>query len=154
MANVTTPSDRARPAHTTNGSSRRRARNVSAQGMIFRVASEIESLKHDLAQTTGGRAAKTLAKSRNLRVTLITLRSGSTIDPHAIAGGATLYVLEGRLRIHPGDVAEEVETGDVLVLNENLRKPVLALDDATVLAMVAWPDGAGAWAAESADGRL
>src|SRR5579864_2432111 len=123
MANVITRSDPERPAHTTNGSSRRIARSVSAQGMIFRVASEIESLKQDLAQATGGRAAKTLAKSRNLRVALITLRSGSTIHPHAIAGGATLYVLEGRLRIHPDGVAEEVGAGDVVVLNQNLRKP-------------------------------
>jgi quercetin dioxygenase-like cupin family protein len=122
--------------------------------MIFQVASEIQSLKEDLAQTTGGRAAKRLAKSRNLRVALITLRSGSTIDPHAIAGGAALYVLEGRLRIHPEDVAEQVEAGDVVVVNQNLRKPVVALDDATVLAVVAWPDGAGAWDAESAGGRL
>jgi quercetin dioxygenase-like cupin family protein len=154
MANLITRSDRERPAHTTNGSSRRTARNVSAQGMIFRMASEIESLKHDLAQTTGGRAAKTLAKSRNLRVALITLGSGSTIDPHAIAGGATLYVLEGRLRIEPEDVAEEVDAGDVVVLNQNLRTPIVALDNATVLAVVAWPDGAGAWDAEMAGGRL
>jgi quercetin dioxygenase-like cupin family protein len=154
MANVITRSNRERPAHTTNGSSRRTARSVSAQGMIFRVASEIQSLKQDLPQTTGGRAAKTLAKSRNLRVALITLRSGSTIDPHAITGGATLYVLEGRLRIHTEDVAEEVETEDVVVLNQNLRKPVVALDDATVLAVVAWPDGAGAWDAEITGGRL
>ena len=154
MANIVTRSNRERPAHTTNGSSRRMARSVSAQGMIFRMTSEIESLKQDLAEATGGRAAKTLAKSRNLRVALITLRSGSTIDPHAIAGGATLYVLEGHLRIHPEDVAEEVEAGDVVVLNQNLRKPVVALDDATVLAVVAWPDGAGAWDAEMADGRL
>jgi hypothetical protein len=53
MANVVTRSDRSRPAHTTNGSSCRTARSVSAQGMIFRVASEIQSLKEDLAQTTG-----------------------------------------------------------------------------------------------------
>jgi quercetin dioxygenase-like cupin family protein len=154
MANVTTRSDTERPAHTTNGSSRRRARSVSAQGMIYRVPLEIQSLKQDLAQTTGGRAAKTLAKSHNLRVALITLRSGSTIDPHAIAGGATLYVLEGRLRIHPADVAEEVGAGDLVVLNQNLRKPVEALEDATVLAVVAWPDGAGAWGEEAANGRL
>ena len=62
MANVITRSDRPRPAHTTDGSSRPSS-SVSAQGMIFRVASEIQSLKQDLAQTTGGRAAKTLAKS-------------------------------------------------------------------------------------------
>jgi quercetin dioxygenase-like cupin family protein len=154
MANTTTTSNTERPAHTTNGSSRREARSVSAQGMIYQVPAEIQSLKQDLANTSGGRAGKTLVKSHNLRVALITLRAGATIDPHAIAGGATLHVLEGRLRIHLADVAEEVGTGDLVVLNENLRKPVEALEDATVLAMVAWPDGAGAWGAEAADGRL
>jgi len=148
MANITTYS------HTTNGSSRRQARSVSAQGLIYRLPVEIQGLKEDLAHTTGGRAAKTLAKANNLRVALITLRSGSTIDPHAIAGGATLHVLEGRLRIHPSDVAEEVGVGDLVVLNQNLRKPVEALEDATVLAVVAWPDEAGAWAMEAANGHL
>ncbi len=154
MANITTYSDTERPAHTTNGSSRRQARSVSAQGLIYRLPVEIQGLKEDLAHTTGGRAAKTLAKANNLRVALITLRSGSTIDPHAIAGGATLHVLEGRLRIHPSDVAEEVGVGDLVVLNQNLRKPVEALEDATVLAVVAWPDEAGAWAMEAANGHL
>jgi quercetin dioxygenase-like cupin family protein len=143
-----------RPAHSTNGSSRRRARSVSAQGMVYRLPLEIESLKQDLAHTTGGRAAKTLVKSRNLRVVLITVRSGSTIDPHAIAGGALLHVLEGRIKIHLADTGGEARAGDVVVLNQNLRQPVEALEKATVLAMVAWPDGAGAWNPEAANGRL
>ncbi|MGI9146258.1 MAG: hypothetical protein ACR2IK_06915 [Chloroflexota bacterium] len=82
------------------------------------------------------------------------MRSGATIDPHAIAGGATLHVLEGRLRIHPANVAEEVGVGDLVVLNQNFRRPVEALEDATVLAVVAWPDEAGAWAMEAANGHL
>ena len=109
MANITTRRDNERPAHTTEGSPRRKARIVSAQGLIYQLPVEIQSLKADLTHTSGGRAAKTLAKAKNLRVALITLRSGATIDPHAIAGGATLHVLEGRLRIHPANVAEEVK---------------------------------------------
>jgi quercetin dioxygenase-like cupin family protein len=65
-----------------------------------------------------------------------------------------LHVLEGRLRIHPQGVATEIEAGDVVVLNQNLRKPAEALEDATILAVVAWPDGAGAWVAEAAHGHL
>ncbi len=154
MTNVTTPSNTERPAHTTNGSARRQARSVSAQGLMYHLPEEIQSLKEDLAHTSGGRAAKTLAKANNLRVALITLRSGSTIDPHAIAGGATLHVLEGRIRIHPADVAQEVGVGDLVVLNRNLRQPVEALGDATLLAVVAWPDEAGAWDMEAANGHL
>jgi hypothetical protein len=63
MENVITPSDTERPAHTTNGSSRREARSVSAQGLIYRLPVEIQSLKADLEHTSGGRAAKTLAKT-------------------------------------------------------------------------------------------
>ena len=99
---------------------------------------EIQSLKADLRHTSGGRAAKTLAKANNLRVALITLRSGFTIDPHAIAGGATLQVLEGRLRIRPDDIIpHEIGVGDLVVLNQNLRRRVEALEDTTVLAVVA-----------------
>ena len=154
MTTQTTISNTARPPHTTSGSARRGARSVSGQGMIYRLSAEMQSLQQDLAQTTGGRAAKTLAKAQNLRVALVTLRAGSTIDPHAIAGAATLHVLEGRLRIHPEDADRDVEAGDLVVLNQNLRRPAEALEDATILAMVAWPDGAGAWDAELAGGRL
>jgi quercetin dioxygenase-like cupin family protein len=154
MENVTISGDPERSAHTTSGASRREARSVSAQGLIYRLPVEIQSLKADLVHTTGGRAAKTLAKANNLRVARITLRCGATIDPHAIAGGASLQALEGRLRIHPDEVAEEVGVGDLVVLNRNLRQPLEALEDATVLAVVAWPDEAGAWDMEAANGHL
>jgi ethanolamine utilization protein EutQ (cupin superfamily) len=67
------------------------------------------------------------------------------MDPHAIAVGAVLHILEGRLRIHLADAAGEATAGDVVVLNQNLREPVAALEDAAVLAMVAWADGPGTW---------
>jgi Bacterial regulatory proteins, tetR family len=57
-------------------------------------------------------------------------------------------------RVSLADAAGEATAGDVVVLNQNLREPVEALEDATVLAMVAWPDGAGAWDLEAGGGRL
>jgi len=47
-----------------------------------------------------------------------------------------------------------VEAGDLIILADNLRKPVEALEDSTLLAVVAWPDGAGAWDGEAANGHL
>jgi hypothetical protein len=82
------------------------------------------------------------------------LQTGTTIGPHAIAGGATMHVLEGRLRMHPADTAEEVGVGDVVVLSENLRRPVVGLEHATALAVVAWPEEAGAGAMEAANGHV
>ena len=92
MALPTTESHSLRAPHTTNGSASRAARSLSGH-LTYTLATEIESLKHDLVHTSGKRAAKTLAKAHNLRVTLITLAAGATLDPHAIAGGAALHLL-------------------------------------------------------------
>jgi quercetin dioxygenase-like cupin family protein len=122
--------------------------------LTYTLSTEIEGLKRDLLHTSGNRAAKTLAKAHNLRVTLITLRAGASLDPHAIAGGAALQVLEGRLSVHPHEMPEELAAGELIILADNLREPVEALEDSTLLAVVAWPDGAGAWDREAADGHL
>ena len=56
--------------HRTTGTARRGAHQMSGRGLVFHVADEIRSLRHDLEHTSGGRAAKTLAKTEGLRVTL------------------------------------------------------------------------------------
>ena len=144
----------ARAPHTTTGSASRAPRSLSGQGLTYSLADEIESLKRDLEHTSGNRAAKTLAKAHNLRVTLIMLGAGTSLDPHAIAGGAALHLLQGRLTVHPEDVSQTLEAGELIILADNLRKPIEALEDSTLLAVVAWPDGAGAWDGEAANGHL
>jgi quercetin dioxygenase-like cupin family protein len=115
---------------------------------------EIESLRADLRRTSGGRAAKTLAKSEELRVTLIVLKDGTVLDPQATAGGASLEVLDGRVRVQADGEALEVTQGDLVVLSANLREPITALSDAALLVTVAWPPGAGAWEQEERSGHL
>jgi quercetin dioxygenase-like cupin family protein len=153
MAHPITEPHSARAPHTTNGSTSRAPRTLSGH-LTYTLSTEIDGLKHDLKHTSGKRAAKTLAKAHNLRVTLITLGAGATLDPHAIAGGAALHMLEGRLSVHPDDVTQVLEAGDLIILADNLRKPVEALEDSTLLAVVAWPNGAGAWDGEAANGHL
>jgi quercetin dioxygenase-like cupin family protein len=154
MTQPITESHTDRAPHTTNGTASRAARSLSGQGLIYRLSTEIAGLKRDLGHTSGNRAAKTLAKAHNLRVALITLRAGATLDPHAVAGGVSLQVIEGRISVHPEGVTQVLEPGDLIILAENLRKPVEAIEDSTMLAVVAWPDGAGAWDLEAANGHL
>jgi quercetin dioxygenase-like cupin family protein len=76
---------------------------------------------------------------------LIALRAGTTLDPHAIAGAASLHVLDGRLAMQVDGQPRAVDAGRLVVLSDNLREPIAALEDAVLLATVAWPDRAGAW---------
>ena len=79
-----------------------------------------------------------------LRVTLVLLTSGATLNPESTAGGASLHVLDGRVRVQAEGERWDLGPGDLIVLGENLREPVTAMEEAAFLVTVAWPAGAGA----------
>src|SRR5437763_7899473 len=95
---------------------RRGAHQMSGRGLVFRVADEVDRLRDDLQYTSGGRAAKTLAKTEGLRVTLVLIKKDFELNPEATAGGASLEVIAGRLRIHAGGERTEVSPGELIVL--------------------------------------
>lgn len=143
-----------RESHATGGTAQRAAHPLSGQGLLFHLEDEVRDLRSELGRTSGGRAAKTLAKAGGLRVTLILLRGGVTVDPQAAAGGASLQVLEGRLRVQADTRVLEATPGDLVVLGENLREPIRGEEDSLFLVTVAWPEGAGAWDQEATTGHL
>jgi quercetin dioxygenase-like cupin family protein len=140
-------------SHSTSGTDRRAARPLSGDGLAFRFSDEIQGLRQDLTRSSGQRSAKTLAKAGGLRVTLVYLEANATISPESSAGGATVQVLEGRLRMHVGGSIHEVGPGELIVLDQNLHEPIQAAERSAFLVTVNWPEGAGAWTQEQAQGR-
>jgi quercetin dioxygenase-like cupin family protein len=128
----------------TSGTTHRAARQMSGRGQVFKLTDELRSLHGELDHTSGGRAAKTLAKTDGLRVTLVLLRSGAILNPESTAGGASLHVIEGRVRVQAEGEQWDLGPHDLMVLGENLREPVTAIDEAAFVVTVAWPAGAGA----------
>jgi quercetin dioxygenase-like cupin family protein len=89
-----------------------------------------------------------------LRVTLVVMDANISMNPEASDGGATLQVLEGRLQVHTQGQGQDVGSGELMVLDDNLREPIRAVEQSAFLITVAWPEGAGAWSQEAAQGRL
>src|SRR5438094_305246 len=73
--------------------------------------------------------------------------------PEASAGGASLQLLDGRLRVQAHGQVHELGLGQIAVLADNLHEPIQAAERSAFLVTVAWPEGAGAWAQEEAAGR-
>ena len=140
--------------HATSGTDRRPAHVMSGNGLCFRLADEIRELERDLGRASGGRSGKTLAKAAGLRVTLVMLDAGVTLEPEAAAGGASLQVLQGRVGMQCDGEQRELVPGDLAVMAQNLREPVRAIERSTFLVTVAWPEGAGAWSQEASGGHL
>jgi quercetin dioxygenase-like cupin family protein len=140
--------------HTTSGTERRPAHQLSGDGLKFRLRDEIDQLRQDLKSSSGQRSAKTLTKAGGLRVTLVVMDANADMRPEASNGGATVQVLEGRLQVQSHGQTRELASGELMALDDNLREPVRAVDQSAFLITVAWPAGAGAWSQEAASGRL
>jgi quercetin dioxygenase-like cupin family protein len=140
--------------HTTSGTDRRPGRILSGHGLVFRLDDEVREVREDLGRASGGRSGKTLAKAAGLRVTLVVLDTGVALEPEAAAGGASLQLLEGRIRVQADGTERELAPGDLAILGHNLREPVRAIERSVFLVTVAWPEGAGAWGQEARAGRL
>jgi quercetin dioxygenase-like cupin family protein len=65
-----------------------------------------------------------------------------------------VQVIEGRLRTQVDGTVHELAPGEIIVLAENLREPMQAVERCAFLVTVSWPEGAGAWPQEQAQGRL
>jgi hypothetical protein len=50
--------------------------------------------------------------------------------------------------------SQEVGSGELVMLDDTLREPIRAVEQSAFLITVAWPEGAGAWSQEAAQGRL
>jgi quercetin dioxygenase-like cupin family protein len=128
----------------TSGTVHRPARMMSGRGNVFALSDEVRSLRGELHRTSGGRAAKTLAKTDGIRVTLVLLKQEATLNPESTAGGASIEVLEGRLRVQSNGERWDLGPHELIVLEDNLREPVTASEESAFLVTVAWPAGAGA----------
>ena len=141
-------------AHQTSGTRLRDGHAADGQLLRYTIDRERDELLASAGHTSGGRAAKTLAKSDTLRVTLVRLLGGTTVHPSATAGAASLQVIEGRISI--GDMqsaGSEATAGELLVFPNNLRDTLRAVEDSTILITIAWEEGAGAWDQEEQEGR-
>lgn len=113
-------------------------RPLAAPLMLFRLPEEVARLKGEPGWT-GGKRAITLTKQGGLRVVLIALRAGATLDEHLAAGALTVQVLEGRVRFDAGGETRALVPGELLALEPGLPHDVQAVDESVFLLTLAQP---------------
>jgi quercetin dioxygenase-like cupin family protein len=99
----------------------------------FRIDEEVARLKQEPAWQSGTRNAITLVKHGPLRVVLIVLRSGTTLEEHHAVGPLTLQVLSGVLRVRTLGRGVDMGRGTLLVLEAGLQHEVEALEESALL---------------------
>lgn len=89
-------------------------------------------------EADAGRSSKTVYGGHEhvLRQTVIALVAGQALSEHANPGEATVFVLQGCVRLTAGTVTWEGSAGDLLVVPDRPHS-LQAVDDAVVLLTVA-----------------
>ncbi len=102
-----------------------------------RLADEINRLKPQ--DNESGRRAEILVKEDDLRVTLVTMRSGVQLDEHAVPVSISLQILSGQFEVVHGGEAERLAAGDYIALRKKVPHTVRALEDGAFLLTLGWP---------------
>lgn len=114
-------------------------RKLKAPLLSFSMEKEIEKLQRETAWKDGDRNAVTLQKNSNLRVVLISLRKGATLNEHKVEGPITLFVVSGKINFIAGEDKVYTESNGLVVLEKAIPHDVEALEDTTFILTIIQP---------------
>ena len=102
---------------------------------------EVQSMrKKEAWQTGAGRSARTLVKYPDLRIVLVSMKTGTRFKQHKTSARFAILTLAGRLRLHLSDATVEVPRGELLALDREVSHDVEAIRQSTFLLILTRPD--------------
>ena len=110
---------------------------LSGNALAFNLKAEEGALLDKARTSKAGRAAKTLVKEGPLRVTVVALKKGSTIEHHQVEGPLSIQSLTGRLRIGVGETSFDLPARGLLTLEPGTTHDATALSDASFVITMA-----------------
>lgn len=111
-----------------------------SEGMHVDLPSILEEERRDAA--AGAYRARTVLRSPELRLVLLTLGAGARIAEHQAAGTTSVHVLSGQVRLVLEDRTVELGAGQLFGMDKGLRHALEAVTDSAVLLSVGWPPDA------------
>ena len=95
--------------------------------------------QHEAFQRSTGRSSTTLAKYPDLRIVLVSMKTGSKMHEHKAAGRLSLLTLTGCVRLKVLEHTVDVPAGHILTLDCCVPHDVEALKQSVFLLTISWP---------------
>ena len=114
---------------------------MSGDLLRFHLNDEASACMEQAKGSPQGRAAKTLVREGQLRLTVLALRQGVALDEHVSPGATTIQVLRGTVRFTIAGQDLELNAGDVVALDGDPAHAVEGREDSVLLLTVTVPPG-------------
>jgi quercetin dioxygenase-like cupin family protein len=106
--------------------------------MLGKLDLDTEIVRYPPSDGASGRRAETLIKTDRLRVVLITMRAGASLQKHVAHGPITIQALRGRFVITVAGEESTLATGELMVLEGATPHAVRAEQDGAFLLTLVW----------------
>ncbi len=107
-------------------------------GATFNLTAIEQEMQGEVLYEERGHNARTLVQAPDLRVLLIVMRSGAEIQEHRANETASVHVLSGHLRLQLPGRTVELNHGQLLVLEPELRHSIEAIEKSAFLLTLGW----------------
>ncbi len=114
---------------------------MSGDVLRFALWDETNVVQEQATLSPEGRASKTLLKEGPLRLTLVAMRKGSSMDQHVSPGPCTIQALRGRFHFKASSGECDLGPGDIVALDKQTVHSLEAIEDSVLLLTVTVPPG-------------
>jgi quercetin dioxygenase-like cupin family protein len=111
-------------------------------GVAFDLDSLEKELRREYSYLREGHAARTLARTDDLRVVLVVLASGKRMSEHQTDVTTSIHTVSGHVRLRLPDRDVDVRAGNLLMLGRDLKHDVEAVSDSALLLTLGWHEHA------------
>jgi len=118
---------------TVQTSAFERTQRLRGDALAFLLPRESETLAVRAQASSSGRAARTLVKEGPLRVTLVALKAGASLQQHQVAGPSSIQALNGMARVETPAGTTVLPPGGLIVLDAGVAHTVTALEPSTLV---------------------
>ena len=108
-------------------------RTTKAPLVSIDIYEAIQNIRQETSWETGDRNAITLYKSDQIRVVLVALHQGAELTRHTADCTISVQVLEGKIMFNTDEKSEEMNVGQMVVLQKDIPHEVKAIAESVFL---------------------
>ena len=110
-----------------------RTHTIRGKVLLFALKTDAADLIERAQASKAGRTATTLVKDGPLRITLVALRKGVSLQEHQVSGAVSIQALRGRVALKAEGAPLDLRPGQLAALDADVRHAATALTDCAIL---------------------
>lgn len=110
-----------------------RTHAISGKVLLFALMTGSADLIERAQASKAGRTATTLVKDGPLRITLVALRKGVSLQAHQVSGAVSIQALRGRVALEAEGSQLDLRPGQLAALDADVRHRATAVTDCAIL---------------------